>query len=156
MNLSCSGGDVIQQAVTRPGDEGRCQVVQLVMALEQVVAQTQVQGQAACHFPVILEIGAKFDIAPVSNVARQLSRLTRDESGIHAGHLEVGSVCSEPDAVSELVRWSSDVELAVLDVSLNVSTNLDVVRTMADGNHVAVTVFMFLKQLRIAVIGTKT
>src|ERR1700733_5032433 len=112
------------------------------MTSEQVVAQAKIQSQALVNFPIVLDICSELKIAEMPDVVAQRSRLPGGEPGIHTCSLTVRSIGREVDRVKEVIRTARDVELAVLDIALDIDTGADVVVAMADRNHIAIAVIV--------------
>src|SRR5581483_6918269 len=65
------GFDLCQQVIPRTGKEGCCEVIQFVVAGEQVIAKSDIQRKSTGCLPVVLHVSANFKIAPVTDVLGQ-------------------------------------------------------------------------------------
>ena len=134
-----------------------------MVAGKQVIADTQIQGQAPRGLPVILKIGAYLKIPPVPHVFGECRGWVGVETGarrcanawIHAGIFFRRGIGSKEHGVEELVGRASHTEQAVLDVPAEICPDLKIVISVADRDHVRVRVDMLLEELRITRIGTK-
>ncbi len=122
----------------------------------QVVAHSEVQGQVAGNLPVVLEVSAHLKIAPVADVAGQVSRLSGQNSGIDSGGLCVRAVGRKEERIEEVVRRPRHVELAVFEVPAEVDACLDAVLAVGNRNHVRVGVDVLVERLRISGVGTES
>ncbi len=66
--------NLLNKIRARPDDKGCGQIVFFVVTLIEVVAKPEVQGQSLRDLPVILEIPAELDIAPVAEVVTAVAR----------------------------------------------------------------------------------
>src|SRR5260370_25121159 len=140
---------------SRPKNEGGGQVVLFVVTGEDVVAETQVQGEPPRDLTIILEIAANLKIPPVPNIAGEVRGTAVGKARIDTCNLFRGSIRRKVPEIEHLERRPGNVELAVFDVALDIRAKLYAVLPLAYGHHVAIGVVVLLEELRVSCIGAK-
>ncbi len=78
------------------------------------------------------------------------------DSGINASRLPIRRIGCEEDRIVEIIGGTRYVELAVFYVAPHVHTDLHVMVSMTNRNHVRVGVDVFLEELGVAVVGAES
>src|SRR6185437_7897399 len=89
LHPALSGGDVVNDVRSRSLDKRGHQIVQFRVPRVQVVTQAQIQGQLAAHLPVILEVSAELNVAPVPDIGIQSGRVIGQNARVYACRLRV-------------------------------------------------------------------
>ena len=155
LDLAGAGGDVVDQVLPRPLQEGRGQMVQFGVAGEEIVAQAKIQRQLPADLPIVLNVCADLPVSPVPDAGFQMGRCVSCKSWIDSGKFEVGCISREEQRVEEVVRRSPHIKVAILYVPPHVHACLQVVLAMVDRDHIGVGVNVLVKCLRIAIVRSE-
>ncbi len=89
-------------------------------------------------------------------VISQLRWLTGDKARVHAGDQPVRRIRREEKLIEEIIRRPRDVEFAVLDVPPEIPAELETVFALLKRHQVAVAIDIFVKELRVPIVGPKS
>src|SRR5205085_5151587 len=136
--LTCAGGEVVHKAAARTKHKRGGLIVQLVVTRVQVIANAELQRQARRDLPIVLEVTTELQVPPVADIGLEVRVRSRtaDEIRIDTGGHAIRLVGSKEERIKEVVRRTADVELRVLDVPPDISTELDVVLPFGPTDHV--------------------
>src|SRR4029077_9969690 len=85
LNLAGPGGDVVDQVLPRPLQEGRGQTVQFGVTGEKVIAQSETQSQLPADLPIVLNVSAYLPVPPVPDIGFQMGRRVSGEFRVDSG-----------------------------------------------------------------------
>ena len=124
------------------------------MTRVKVVAQAQVESEVASNLPVVLEERAHLQVPPVPERCWQTRTLAVNDSRVHARRLVYGDQ-QRRKGVGEVVRGTGYIEFAVFDVAAEVNSDLEVVFSVRNRNHVRIRVDVLVERLRISRVGSE-
>ena len=124
------------------------QIIQFSEPGIQVIANAKVQGQPPRDLPVILEVQTGLPVSPVAKTGLKVGRFPAEDAGINACALAVGGVNRKKQWIEKVIRGTTEVRVAILDIPAEIDTTLQVVFAAVQRERIRIGINAFVKDFR--------